>query len=220
MTKRTTEQTIIAIQRRYVNNFKNIKRKYVRTIRGEKIIVHPGVFPPYLDSLLFIDQIAIQSTDYVLDACAGSGIIGIFAAQKAKAVVATDINPQAVTNIEENIRYHALSQKMKAVEANVFPDNSPALFDLILMNPPFTDHKAATMEERSVWDENNDCVRTFFQQLDQNLAPEGSAYVSWADFAPRHLVETLSAEAGFQCKPVVAYRDERNSFTLYKINRV
>ena len=212
-------ESIINIQKQYIAKMNGISKRYSINHKGKEIILLPKVFPPYVDSFLMIETMEINEGDIVLDACSGSGIIALFACNKAKEVIATDISQYAIENINENIKLHSLQNKMKAIETDLFPPNNTLKFDVITINPPYTNYKANGIVERSVWDENNNTIKQFFSELDTFLSKDGKVFLGWADFSNMSLIETLCSEYNYNCRIVGKKRDNTSLFVVYKIEK-
>ncbi len=96
------------------------------------------VFEPSEDTFLFAENLDVQEGDVVLDVGTGCGILGILAAQKAKSVLAVDINPFAVRCAKQNSLLNHLRGKMDFMQTDLLTALAEnALFDLILFNAPY-----------------------------------------------------------------------------------
>jgi putative methylase len=71
----------------------------------------------------------------VLDACAGTGILGLGAALLGAEVVLIDIDPSATAQITENAQRMDLD--VEIITADLFSYDFHDRFDTILINPPF-----------------------------------------------------------------------------------
>lgn len=212
--------SIIKVQREYINKIKSTKEKYYIVHQGMEMVMLPNVFPPYVDSLLMIGSMDIPDNSVVLDACSGSGIIALHASRKAKIVYATDINRHAVENINENIAIHGLHDKIKAFEANIFPPYSDIKFDIITINPPYTDHKAIDIVEKSVWDEDHESLKYFFGNVLKYLAKNGKIYLGWADFADIKVISSLCEQHNLKERIVGETNDDKSLFVVFEISKM
>ena len=86
----------------------------------------------------------------VLDLCTGSGCIGIACAYafEQTQVVLSDISAEALTIAQKNIAQHKVSDRVIAVQSDLFEGLNGQRFDLIVSNPPYVDATdLATMPE-------------------------------------------------------------------------
>jgi release factor glutamine methyltransferase len=73
----------------------------------------------------------------VLDLGCGSGILSVFAAQRAARVIAVDINPHAVRCTRINAFIHGFETRGEVREGDLFAPVRGERFDLVLFNPPY-----------------------------------------------------------------------------------
>lgn len=100
-----------------------------------KIKTNGKVYRPAEDSLLLADNIDAAGSELVADIGTGTGIQALVAAQKAKRVIATDINQDAIELAKNNASVNGLSNIVFRL-GSLF-ENLPGKFDLILFNPPY-----------------------------------------------------------------------------------
>ncbi len=77
--------------------------------------------------------------EHILDLCTGSGCIGIacaFAFPEAR-VVLSDVSADALAVARSNIERHSLSDRVTALQSDVFAGLEGQCFDLIVSNPPY-----------------------------------------------------------------------------------
>ena len=82
------------------------------------------------------DRLGVCEGDRVLDLGTGSGILSLFCAEKAKHVVATDVNPKALAYAQFNARLNGVDDKIEFRQGNLFEAVPLDSFDLIVANPP------------------------------------------------------------------------------------
>ena len=106
--------------------------------KGLNIQTKNGIYPPKPASLLLAEiAIKIAKPDQkILDACCGSGIVGIAISKFVQntTVVASDINPKAIEAAKRNAKKNNV--KIKAVQSELFAQFSDDEFDLIAIHPP------------------------------------------------------------------------------------
>lgn len=83
----------------------------------------------------------VKSPSSILDLCSGSGCIGIACAHyfPKSTVTLSEISTDALTVAGENIALHQLSQRVVAVESDLFDGLDEKRYDLIVTNPPYVD---------------------------------------------------------------------------------
>ena len=95
------------------------------------------VFEPSEDSFLFAENLDVPQGGNVLDLGTGCGILGILAAQKAKHVLAVDINPYAICCAKQNAALNHVLGNMSFLRSDLLTALTDVLFDLILFNAPY-----------------------------------------------------------------------------------
>ena len=83
----------------------------------------------------------VKTPATILDLCAGSGCIGIACAHyfPGSRVTLSDISTDALTVAEKNIEIHQLSQRVVALESDLFDGLGKERDDLIVSIPPYVD---------------------------------------------------------------------------------
>jgi len=98
----------------------------------------PNVYEPVEDTFLAADNLIVDANDRVLDMGTGCGILAILAAQKAKKVVAVDVNPYAVRCARKNAEINKLADKVEVRRGDLFqPVRREEKFSLIIFNAPY-----------------------------------------------------------------------------------
>jgi len=106
-----------------------------------------NVYEPAEDSFLFADNLVVKQGERVMDVGTGGGILGILAAEKAKEVVAVDLNPYAIRCARQNAVANRAQDKMIFLQADLFSALAEkACFDLILFNAPYVPSEASETE--------------------------------------------------------------------------
>ncbi|MHC1591983.1 MAG: HemK2/MTQ2 family protein methyltransferase, partial [Candidatus Helarchaeales archaeon] len=104
--------------------------------RQKRFLIPDDVYEPSDDSFMLVDNILVKDSDVVLDMGCGSGILGIFAAEKATRVVFADVSPAAIQCARNNFQLNGCSCSADFVVTDLF-ENIEGRFDLILFNPPY-----------------------------------------------------------------------------------
>ncbi len=96
-----------------------------------------AVFHLCHENTFFCQNLRVNKGDRVLDLCTGSGILALFAADKASKVIATDINSRAIAFSKINVELNNQSNKIELRQGDLFEPIKDEKFDLIIVNPPF-----------------------------------------------------------------------------------
>jgi release factor glutamine methyltransferase len=157
--------------------------------QGLKLIIFKGVFHPrfffstkYLAS--FVEKLNLTGKQFC-EPCVGSGLISLVAAKNGAMVTSFDINPVAVKNTKLNFERNKLvlaSSDFNVVESDLFSSIPPAIFDYIVINPPyfFNDVKNSA---QLPWNAGKDgqFFMKFFQQLKDYTNNNSEIYMILAD---------------------------------------
>ncbi|MBI2021720.1 methyltransferase [Candidatus Daviesbacteria bacterium] len=128
-------EDIVAHTEGYFSQIRTKTKPQTVTIAGVEIVVNPGVFMPATDSRLLADNIRVGLGTSFLDISTGCGLHAVVAGLRGGFGIATDINPEAVRNAQENFCRYKL--RVMALESDMF-DSIPAWnFELIMANGPF-----------------------------------------------------------------------------------
>jgi release factor glutamine methyltransferase len=110
-------------------------------------LVDECVYEPAEDSFLLAEQLRVEKNDTVLDMGTGCGIIAVLA-EKAKRVVAVDINPYAIKCATNNAEMNGVKEKIEFRLGDLFqPIKLNENFSLILFNAPYL--PSEPIEEKS-----------------------------------------------------------------------
>lgn len=155
---------------------RQIKEDVKISILGKEFIITPGVFSPIgtLASEFLAKNLIVNDGEIVLDLGTGIGIQAIIAAQKAKRVIATDVNPRAVLCAKENVKRNSLEDKIEVREGDLFQPVQGEKFDLIIWSPPYLPLEPHSILEQS-WccGRNNELIDRFFKGAKEHLNPSG-----------------------------------------------
>jgi release factor glutamine methyltransferase len=101
-------------------------------------MVDEHVYEPAEDSFLLAEKMTVTEDDTVLDMGTGCGILAVLAAEKAKSVLAVDINPYAIECAIKNAETNGVKERIKFRNGDLFQPIKPnANFSLILFNAPY-----------------------------------------------------------------------------------
>jgi len=125
----------------------------------------------------------------VLEIGTGTGLISLCCLQAgARAVVATDINPQAVANAQYNCFQLDMPSTTEKFDVRlVAADNSGAFaviasqeqFDIIISNPPWEDGEVQKVADYAFIDTQFELLESIMAGLDQHLTANGETYLAY-----------------------------------------
>ncbi len=213
VTKRRQWQNEVYNKLKQVSNTREIE------VLGKRLTVLPDMFAPlWGDSLLLAKctKKEVKSNDVVLDFGTGTGIQGIFAAEKAKKVISVDVNPRAVECAKLNAKKNGLDNKIEVRESDIF-SNVKEKFDLIVFNPPFRWFKPRDMLERGEVDEGYATLQTFFKEVRKHLNQQGRVLLVFSDSGDLKLVEKLIKIHNFNSAIIDTESKDDWKYIVYKI---
>ena len=112
-------------------------------------MVDEHVYEPAEDTFLIAEKMAVTEDDIVLEIGTGCGILAVLAAEKAKTVVAVDINPYALECASRNAETNGAKEKIEFRHGDLFqPINRNEFFSLILFNSPYL---PSDLDEEKSW---------------------------------------------------------------------
>ena len=133
-----------------------------------------------------ISQTPLVKDKTVLEIGTGTGLLSLYALEFGAAkVVASDVNPAAVTNARYNARLLNFEDRFQArlvslddpAAFSVIADEET--FDVILSNPPWVNRRPSRIEEFALYDENFQLMRTLLEGLRQHLNPGGGVLLAY-----------------------------------------
>ena len=202
--------------------YRRLSRRYGRLvlerIDGVPLVVMPQVFNPVLlRSGSRPSARAIRAGLSVLDLGTGSGVGAVFAARCGAAVVAVDINPEAVRCARINALLNRVDERVEVRTGDLFEPVAGLRFDLVLFNPPYYRGVPRDNLDRA-W-RGEDVFERFAAGLGRVLAPDGYALLTLStDGDCDELLAELEA-AGFS-REIVERTDLINEVvTVYAVRR-
>jgi release factor glutamine methyltransferase len=166
-----------------------LKKERIFHYKNLELLILKGIFHPnfffsskYIAS--FVEKLNVAGKTFC-EPCAGSGLISFIALQNGAIVTCFDINTNAIKGIKLNLQRNSKllkSQKITAVESNLFSNIPKQQFDFIVLNPPyfFSDYSSI---EQAAWNagENGAFFITFFSQLKDYTNKNSEIYMVLAD---------------------------------------
>jgi SAM-dependent methyltransferase len=150
--------------------------------------IHPdyGVFSPvrgeYVELADRAPFPAGAEQPLAFDLGTGTGVLAAVLARRGARVVATDINPRAVTCARANMRRLGLTDRVRIAEADLWPGGRA---DLIVCNPPWLPAEPTSALELGIYDRGSDMLHRFLSGLPAHLTRTGEAWLVLSDLAER-----------------------------------
>ena len=163
------------------------------------------VYQPAEDTYLLLKAAIAEArdSDRVLEVGCGSGLISRNLATKVREVLATDINPFAVSMVRE--------YGIPVIRADLFR-GIKAKFDMVIFNPPYL---PTSEEEKSAgWmnfaldggESGRETIKRFFLDLGPHLTPGGRALILLSSLTGITMVEEMAVNLGFEVRQVAVER--------------
>ncbi|MBI2985114.1 MAG: tRNA (adenine(22)-N(1))-methyltransferase TrmK [Candidatus Kerfeldbacteria bacterium] len=198
-------ETITRLQLEMQRRFRTVPGHGVEVeYLGEKFVVLPDVFWPFVDSQPLVENYVVHPGEEVLDIGTGTGVIAIFSAKKgARKVVALDISSRAVANARINADQHGYNHIIEVRQSDVFSAlKRNEQFDVITANLPFRNQPAADAVEATQWDENFQAHKRFFGGVNHYLKPGGRIYLAQANFGGLKEMHLMAKNGGFSVRQI------------------
>jgi release factor glutamine methyltransferase len=158
---------------------------HLEWLHSTPLLVIPSVFSPvrlrtgaFLAAQLDARTVAAEAA--VLDMGTGSGVCAVQAAQRARRVVAVDVNPAAVRCATINALLNRVEARVEVRHGDLFDPVGGERFDLIVFNPPFV--RGAPRNDRDRAWRSLDVAERFAAGLPRHLRPGGCALVLLSSF--------------------------------------
>jgi release factor glutamine methyltransferase len=101
-------------------------------------MVDEHVYEPAEDTFLLAERLAVTEDDVVLEVGTGCGILAVLAAEKAKRVVAVDVNPYAIECAIKNAQTNSVEDKIEFRRGDLFePIKQNESLNVIVFNSPY-----------------------------------------------------------------------------------
>jgi SAM-dependent methyltransferase len=170
---------------------------------GERIHPHYGVYSPVRGEYIELVAAApLPSTKLAFDIGTGTGVLAALLAKRGvQRIVATDMDPRALTCARENLRRLHVDDQVTLLQADLFPEGRAPL---VICNPPWIPARPSSPIEHAVYDPESRMLRGFLSGLTQHLEPGGEGWLILSDLAEhlglRSRAELLAAidTAGLQ----------------------
>jgi release factor glutamine methyltransferase len=159
------------------------------------------VYEPAEDTYLLLRAAMAEArgSDRVLEVGCGSGLISRNLAPRVREVLATDINPFAVSMLSE--------YGIPVIRADLFR-GIKAKFDLVIFNPPYL--PTSEEEKTEGWmnfaldggESGRETIKRFFEDLELHLTTGGRALILLSSLTGIAEVKKMACELGFDVSEV------------------
>jgi SAM-dependent methyltransferase len=147
-----------------------------------RIHPHYGVFSPvrgeYLD---LVASTPLPNKTLAFDIGVGTGVLSALLAKRGvQRIIATDLDPRALTCARENLKRLQRIDKVELVQTDLFPEGQAPL---VVCNPPWVPARPSSPIEHAVYDEGSRMLRGFLSGLRAHLSPQGEGWLILSDLA-------------------------------------
>jgi methylase of polypeptide subunit release factors len=150
---------------------------------GARIHPYYGVFSPVRGEYVeLVAQAPLPAgARLAFDIGAGTGVLAALLARRGiERVVATDMDPRALSCARANIDRLGLARQVEVVQADLFP---PGRAPLVVCNPPWLPGKPSSSIEHAIYDPDSRMLKGFLNGLREHLADGGEGWLILSDLA-------------------------------------
>jgi len=202
---------------------KYLSKTRTYSYKGITLEVRPNVFHPgfFFSTKLLLRYIAKEhlSKKLFLELGAGSGMLSIYAAQRAARVTATDINPIAIECINANAERNSV--ELKTICSDVFDSIPTQEFDFILINPPYYKKNPLSFSDYAWYcGENGEYFQKLFSGLKNYIQHYSKILMVLCDGCDLEMIMKIAKENSFDmlCVRTEKTMIERNY--IFKIQKI
>lgn len=159
---------------------------------GARIYPHYGVFSPLRGEYVeLVANAPLPATTLAFDIGTGSGVLAALLARRGvQRVVATELEPRALSCARENFARLDVAGQVELVAADLFP---PGQAPLVVCNPPWLPARPSSTIEQAIYDPDSRMLRGFLAGLGAHLTKGGEGWLLLSDLA-EHLGLRTRAE--------------------------
>jgi release factor glutamine methyltransferase len=182
---------------------------------GLTLVVPPRVMPITRVSHLLGEAVLAEAGagERVLDMGTGSGVNAILAASRGAAVLAVDLNPEAVEAARANAERNGVADRVEVRFSDVF-SAVDGTFDLIIFDPPFRWFAPRSRLEMASTDENYRALTAFFEQAGDRLTPGGRMLIFFGTSGDAAYLRSLIDQHGFMARTVATAQLDRDGLSV------
>ena len=174
------------------------------------------VYEPAEDTYLLLNAAMAEArdSDRVLEVGCGRGLISRNLAPRVREVLATDINPFAVSMVKE--------YGIPVIRADLFR-GIKAKFDMVIFNPPYL--PTSREEKTAGWmnfaldggESGRETIERFLEDLGSHLIPGGRALILLSSQTGISMVKEIAINLGFEVSQVAVERYFFEQLYVFKV---
>lgn len=159
----------------------------------------------------------LKESDEVLDVGTGSGILAIVAADKARKVVALDINAEAVACARVNAQLNKVDAKVEACQSDLFSAlKNDERFNVILFNPPYFKGQIKSVFDRALYDPGKKMIARFFSEAKKHLVDSGYILMLYSSAAEPEKMLAWATEQGWHARELKVKKLWSETLIIYQ----
>lgn len=149
---------------------------------GARIYPHYGVFSPLRGEYVeLVAAAALPGKELAFEIGTGSGVLALLLARRGvRRVVATELDPRALSCARENFARLDVSGQIELVATDLFP---PGRAPLVVCNPPWLPARPSSAIEHAIYDPDSRMLRGFLAGLGAHLTTNGEGWLLLSDLA-------------------------------------
>jgi SAM-dependent methyltransferase len=150
---------------------------------GARIHPYYGVFSPIRGEYIELLNSAPlpAGAKLAFDIGTGTGVLAALLARRGiDKVIATDMDPRALSCARENLHRLDLDSQVDVVQADLFPQGRAPL---IVCNPPWLPGRPSASIESAIYDPDSRMLKGFLNGLADHLEPGGEGWLILSDLA-------------------------------------
>lgn len=209
-----SSHSVVELQKKSLDEMEG-RSVHLKTLAGLQYEVFPRVYKGSTDTELMCEVLGNKvEGKNVWEIGTGTGLVALVAKKcKAKYVLATDLNPDAVKNTKRNSEL--LNLEIDVEQYDLF-GNVSKRFDVIVFNPPYTNHSRSSVRkfEMSFWDPGHKTTEKFIKSAKKYLNVSGKIFIGWASFAKVSVLKQICEKQNFNIREIKRKRGKRG-FVYY-----
>ena len=170
----------------------------------------PGVYHPHENSssAFFARNMPQRFTGTLLDLGTGSGFLGMIAARRNAAVVATDVAVNAIHCAKNNAQRNTVEISTFVSDLFVAQEFRNLRFDTILFNLPYFHSDSGQTSDRIGADPHGILAKRFLAEAKDHLNPNGQIIFTWSNISRQEILHAAQSDWDFQ---VLAFEFQRQT---------